>query len=67
MILKKKKGVNMFKVKRKGTDKVYQVLDTSVEDVFGLTYFLIWENGGWRWRPAKNFVPPNWKEEEGTK
>ena len=57
----------MFKVKRKGIDKVYQVLDTSVDEIFGLTYFLIWENGGWRWRPAKNFVPPNWKEDEETK
>lgn len=52
----------MFKVKKKENEKIYQVLDTSVDDIYGLTYFLIWENNGWRWRDAKNFVPPNWEE-----
>ncbi len=54
----------MFKVKRKQTGKIYQVLDTYCEPPFYQTYFLIWENGGWRWRKAKNFVPPNYEEEK---
>lgn len=48
----------MFKVKRKDTGQIYQVLDTYLDEYFHLTYFLIWENDGWRWRLAKNFVPP---------
>lgn len=57
----------MFNVKRKETRKIYQVLDTHVEPPFHYTYFLIWENDGWRWRPAHRFVPPNYeikKEDE---
>ena len=54
----------MFKVKRKETGKLYQVLDTHVEPQFHFTYFLIWENDGWRWRPADKFVPPNWEEKK---
>jgi hypothetical protein len=38
--------------------------DTMVDDVFGVTFFLVWENNGWRWRPAKNYVPPNYEIEE---
>jgi len=51
----------MFKVKRKDTKEIYQVLDVYLDNVFQTTYFLIWENDGWRWRPAKNFVPPNYE------
>ena len=49
----------MFKVKRIDTGKIYTVLDTYFDDLFHQTYFLIWENDGWRWRAANNFVPPN--------
>ena len=48
----------MFKVKHKKTKQIYQVLDTWFDELFHTTYFLIWENNGWRWRLAKNFVPP---------
>lgn len=54
----------MFKVKKKGTEEVFQVLDTYCEQPFHYTYFLVWENNGWRWRPADKFVPPNWKDGE---
>lgn len=48
----------MFKVKKISTGEIFQVLDTHVDDYFNITYFLIWENNGWRWRLAKNFIPP---------
>ena len=48
----------MFKVKRKDNEIIYQVLDTWFDEYFHKTYFLIWDNNGWRWRPADNFVPP---------
>ena len=51
----------MFKVKEIKTQKIYQVLDTYCDD-YGKAFFLIWENEGWRWRPADNFVPPNYKK-----
>ena len=57
----------MFKVKKKGTEEVFQVLDTYCEQPFHYTYFLVWENNGWRWRPADKFVPPNWKGDENEK
>ena len=46
------------------TKEIIQVLDTMVDDVYGVTFFLIWENNGWRWRDAKNFVPPNYETED---
>lgn len=49
----------MFKVKHKKTGNIYQVLDTAIDMTFHRTYFLIWDFGGWRWRIADNFVPPN--------
>lgn len=55
----------MFRVKDKKTKQIIQVLDTMVDEIFGVTFFLIWENEGWRWRPAKNYVPPNYEIEEG--
>ena len=55
----------MFKVKDKKTKQIYQVLDTMIDDIFGVTFFLVWDNGGWRWRLAKNFIPPNYELEEG--
>lgn len=54
----------MFKVKRRLTGEIHTVLDVHVEDVYGTTFFLIWENDGWRWRPADNFVPPNYERKE---
>lgn len=53
----------MFKVKKISNKQIYQVLDTWFDSQFNQTYFLIWENNGWRWRPAKNFVPPGVKLE----
>ena len=54
----------MFKVRRKDTGKIHTVLDTYVLDLCYSTYFLIWENGGWRWRKAENYEPPNYKIKE---
>ena len=48
----------MFKVKNKSTGEIIQVLHAYADD-FGNTWFLIWENNGWRWRNAKNYIPPN--------
>ena len=48
----------MFKVKSIKTGEIVQVLEATTDEIFGTTFFLIWENNGWRWRPAKNFVPP---------
>lgn len=49
----------MFKVKDKKTSEIKIVLDTYFDDMFHNTYFFMWDNNGWRWRPAHNFVPPN--------
>lgn len=57
---RKKRSEKMFKAKRKSDQKIVQVLDTYVDNYFGITYFFIWENDGWRWRLASNFVPPNY-------
>lgn len=53
----------MFKVKRLRSDEIIQVL-TATCDEYGKTWFLIWENEGWRWRPANDFCPPNYKQKE---
>lgn len=50
----------MFKVKRISTGEILQVLDTYLDPVLHLTYFLVWENDGWRWREAQRYVPPNY-------
>ena len=49
----------MFKAKRIDTGDIDVVLDTFYEPEFHQTYFLIWKNDGWRWRPAHKYVPPN--------
>lgn len=49
----------MFKVKRLRSNEIVQVLDTHFDE-FGGTWFFLWENDGWRWRPAHNFCPPNY-------
>ena len=48
----------MFKVKRIDNKKFYTVVSVYCEPTFHQTYFLIWENWGWRWRPADKFIPP---------
>ena len=53
----------MFKVRRRNSEEIVTVLDTYLDDILAVTFFLIWENGDWRWRPASNFVPPNYREE----
>lgn len=54
----------MFNVKRIRDGEIFQVLDTCVESEYGITYFLIWENDGWRRRLSSNFVPPNYEIKE---
>ena len=49
----------MFNAKRIDTGQIFQVLDTWYDLEFDLLMFLVWDNNGWRWRPARNFVPPN--------
>lgn len=55
----------MFKAKRIDSGKIYTVLDIFFDEMFHLTYFLIWDNNGWRWRESKMFVPPNVEVENG--
>lgn len=57
----------MFKVKRKDTGEIYQVLDVYYQELYHQTYFLVWDNNGWRWRPATSFVPPNYEAKEEGK
>lgn len=57
----------MFKVKRIKDGVIVQVLDTYCDNEFGSTFFFIWENDGWRWRPANNFIPPNVEIKEEKK
>ena len=54
----------MFKVKNKRTKEISIVLDTWFDEIYHKTYFLIWENNGWRWRSAANYVPPNTEIED---
>ena len=49
----------MFNAKRKSTGEIHQILDVFTDNELNVTYFLIWENNDWRWRPASRFVPPN--------
>lgn len=58
------KGAKMFRARDKVTKNIVQVLDTMIDEIYGVTFFLIWENNGWRWRPAKNYIPPNYALEE---
>ena len=57
----------MFKVKNKDTGAISTVLDVYLDDIFATTFFLIWENDGWRWRNAENYVPPNYEVKEEKK
>lgn len=51
----------MFKVKRASTGEILQVLDVYFDPMYKFTYFLVWENDGWRWREARYYVPPNYE------
>lgn len=48
----------MFKAKRIDTEEVQIVLSVFYDYDFHQTYFLVWDNNGWRWRPAHKYVPP---------
>lgn len=52
----------MFKAKYLKNDSIYPILSVYVDDC-GKTWFLVWDNDGWRWRDADNFVPPSYKKE----
>lgn len=54
----------MFKVKDKKTGEIVIALTAMTDDLFGKTWFLLWENAGWRWRSADNYCPPNWEIEK---
>ena len=49
----------MFKAKEIKTNQIVQILDTYCDE-YGKTWFLIWENDGWRWRAASAYCPPNY-------
>jgi hypothetical protein len=51
----------MFKAKRKSTGEIHQILSVYTDSEINVTFFLIWENDDWRWRPASSFVPPNYE------
>lgn len=49
----------MFKAKRIDTGEIQTVLSVCFNDCLTQTHFFVWDNNGWRWRPAKKYVPPN--------
>lgn len=49
----------MFKAKRIDTLETETILAVDYNDTFHQTYFLVWSNDAWRWRPAHKYVPPN--------
>ena len=53
----------MFNARYKKDKQIYQVLDTYLDPIYGVTMFLIWQKGR-KWRPAASFVPPNWEEKK---
>jgi len=55
----------MFKVKNIKTTEIVPVLSAYCDD-YGKSWFLLWENDSWRWRPADNFVPPNYTPKKRT-
>ena len=57
----------MFKAKRISDNQIFQVLDTYIDELYGNTYLLIWDNDGWRWRNSKNFIPPNYEQKKVNK
>ncbi len=53
----------MFKVKRIKTDEIVQVLSVYCDE-YGKSWFLIWDQDGWRWRAADDFCPPNYTKKQ---
>lgn len=53
----------MFKAKRIDTGEIQTILSVYHDCNFHQTYFFVWDNDGWRWRPAHKYIPPNYKEE----
>lgn len=51
----------MFKARYRKDNIIYQVLDTTIDSIFGNTLFLVWMRNHWEWLPAKDFVPPNFQ------
>ena len=49
----------MFKAKRIDTGEIQTILDVFYDEQYHMTYFFVWQNNGWRWRPATKYVPPN--------
>ena len=49
----------MFKAKRIDTEEIETILAVNYNDTWHQTYFLVWSNGAWRWRPAHKYIPPN--------
>ena len=49
----------MFKAKRIDNGEIETILAVDYFDTWHQTYFLVWSNDAWRWRPAHKYVPPN--------
>lgn len=49
----------MFKAKRIDSGEIQTILAVEFNIEFHQTYFLVWDNYGWRWRPAHKYCPPN--------
>ena len=49
----------MFNARYKKDRQVYQILDTSIDSLLGITMFLVWYQNEWRWLFASDFYPPN--------
>lgn len=54
----------MFKAKRIDTGEIETILAVDYYDAFHQTYFFVWSNNAWRWRPAHRYVPPNVNPED---
>lgn len=49
----------MFNARYKKNRQIYQILDTSIDSLLGITMFLVWYENEWRWLFASDFYPPN--------
>lgn len=49
----------MFKAKRIDNGEIEVILAVNFNEEFHQTYFMVWANNGWRWRPAHKYIPPN--------
>lgn len=50
----------MFKVKNIKTGEIITVLSAYCDE-YGKSWFLIWANDKWAWRPGDNYCPPNYE------